>query len=119
MPEPETELTAPSPDRDGEKKGAPGVKPSIEQDGKSGTQENDHSGVSRKDLLEKALAIIAEDLNLTGDERPSNTIANLVQLLKLDRLFKEDEEQPHEIRVVWQEKSDETFDDSAGSSHDM
>ena len=78
--------------------------------------EQEQPSISRKELLEKALSVIANDLNQEVEKRPTNTIGNLVQLLKLDRSFREDEEQPHEIRVVWQEKRDETFDDSPESS---
>lgn len=67
--------------------------------------------ISRKELLEKALRAVATDLEAKGAKRPTNTIGNLVQLLKLDRSCREDEEQPHEIRVVWEEKQDETLDD--------
>ena len=81
-------------------------------DAEEGT-ENEATPISRKELLERALQIIAADLNLEGGQRPTNTIGSLVQLLKLDRSFREDEEQPHEIRVVWQEKRNETIDDSA------
>ena len=78
--------------------------------------ENKLTPISRTELLEKALRIVATDLEIKGGERPTNTIGSLVQLLKLDRSFREDEEQPHEIRVVWQEKKDETLDDSTAPS---
>jgi hypothetical protein len=78
--------------------------------------ENEPTPISRKDLLEKALRMVAADLKIKGGKRPTNTIGSLVQLLKLDRSFREDEEQPHEIRVVWQEKKDETLDDSTAPS---
>lgn len=78
--------------------------------------ENEPTPISRKELLEKALRIIAADLKIEAGKRPTNTIGSLVQLLKLDRAFREDEEQPHEIRVVWQEKKDETLDDSTAPS---
>jgi hypothetical protein len=82
--------------------------------GEEKAAEAEQGPISRKELLERALTIIANDLN--ADERPSNTIASLVQLLKLDRSFTEEEEQPHEIRVVWQGSDDET-DESAGSGN--
>jgi hypothetical protein len=75
--------------------------------------EKEHVPISRKELLEKALDIVAKDLE--KKDRPTNAVASLVQLLKLERLFTEDEEQPHEIRVVWQETDDET-DESAETS---
>lgn len=76
-----------------------------------GEAEDELTPVSRKELLEKALRAVETDLDAEGGQRPTNTIGNLVQLLKLDRSFREDEEQPHEIRVVWEEKRDETLDD--------
>jgi hypothetical protein len=106
------------------KKAEPKSKPSDDAGASDATKQRggmDHGGeddapISRKDLLEKALRIIARDLDAEGGERPTNTIGSLVQLLKLDRSIKEDEEQPHEIRVVWQQMDDETEIDSAGKS---
>jgi hypothetical protein len=83
-------------------------KPAVEES----AADDELTPLSRKELLETALRAVANDLNAEGGQRPTNTIGNLVQLLKLDRSFREDEEQPHEIRVVWEEKQDETVDDS-------
>lgn len=80
---------------------------------KGETSEKERIADSRRELLEKALDAVARDLD--KPERPANAVANLVQLLKLERLLTEDEEQPHEIRVVWQETDDET-DESATNS---
>ena len=80
---------------------------------KSGPPRKERSPLSRKELLERALDIVAQDLE--KEERPANAVASLVQLLKLERLFTEDEEQPHEIRVVWQETDDETNGSAAHS----
>ncbi len=66
---------------------------------KEGDQEGEP--VSRKELLEKAFRVISNELG--GEKRPTNTIGNLVQLLKIERSMKEDEEQPQEIRVIWAE----------------
>jgi hypothetical protein len=107
-PEQDIEPTRPSPRRS--KKGSAGT-PQRPTKGKTKAKEEESPPVSRKELLDKALKIIANDLERT--KRPANTVTSLVQLLKLDRSFRKEEEQPHEIRVVWQEKKDDTLDESA------
>jgi hypothetical protein len=92
-----------------------GSKPRRKQKGAEG-DEKEHPPISRRELLEKALSIIEGDLGLAGDERPTNTISSLVQLLKLDRSLKVDDEKPHEIRIVWQETDEEIENGSAESS---
>jgi hypothetical protein len=82
----------------------------------SDTEAQDDAPISRRELLERALGIIEEELDLDGNERPANTISSLVQLLKLDRSLKVDDEKPHEIRIVWQETNEEMESGSAEES---
>ena len=61
---------------------------------------------SRRELVDRVFARIEEKLD--SDEVLSQaTIGSLVQLLKLEREIIE-EEPPHEIRVVWQDKNGES-----------
>ena len=61
--------------------------------------------ISRSALLERALAVISEELKQKED-RPTNTIGNLVQLLKLDRSIREEEDRPDAIRIIWDDGRD-------------
>jgi len=62
---------------------------------------------SRRKLLESALERVRRKLE--SEEEPTHsTIGNLVQLLKLDRDWTDDDETPHEIRVLWQETNGES-----------
>ena len=66
--------------------------------------------ISRKDLLEKAIARVKEKLDNEKD-LSSGTIGNVVQLLKLDRDLVNDEDVVKEIRVLWEEINGDTTDE--------
>ena len=66
--------------------------------------------ISRKDLLEKAIARVKEKLDNEKDLSPG-IIGNVVQLLKLDRDLVDDEEVVKEIRVLWEEINGDTTDE--------
>ena len=62
--------------------------------------------VSRRDLLDKALRAVEDQLN--SEKKPSTaTIGNLVRLIKLDRDLGKDEDVPQEITVLWEETEEE------------
>lgn len=66
--------------------------------------------VSRKEVFYEALDRVRKALDT--EEKPStSTIGNLVQLLKLHKDIAAEEELPHEIRVLWQETSDDPLND--------
>ena len=65
--------------------------------------------ISRKDLLEKAIARVKEKLDNEKDLSPG-IIGNLVQLLKLDRDLVDNEEVVKEIRILWEEMNGDSTD---------
>ena len=72
--------------------------------------EGEKKKISRKDLLEKAIARVKEKLDNEKDLSPG-IIGNVVQLLKLDRDLVDDEEVVKEIRVLWEEINGDTTDE--------
>ena len=66
--------------------------------------------ISRKDLLEKAIARVKEKLDNEKDLSPG-IIGNVVQLLKLDRDLVDEQEVVKEIRVLWEEINGDSTDE--------
>lgn len=63
--------------------------------------------ISRKELLEGALERVRKELDSDGALK-TGVIGNLVQLLKLERELVDEDNVPHEIRVLWEEINGES-----------
>jgi len=77
---------------------------------KSAARRNRAKGISRKELVERALEKLKAKLDSTEEVTPA-TIGALEKLLKLDREILEEKEMPQEIRVLWEEINGESSED--------
>lgn len=99
--------------QEGRKKGAAQPKPLNEASNKEGakedSEESDGQKLSRREIVDRALDKMGKIFE--GEDTPTKeTVANLVQILKLHKDLVEEEDVPKEIRVLWPGWNEEATD---------